>query len=161
MTDSLQQAVEARVESLGYEFVELERGGSKGRPLLRVRIDRPDSGPGQGVSLEDCTRVSRSLEEVLDGRPDLGERYVLEVSSPGLERPLLKRRDFERFAGQEVWVKGTQPLVGESKRIEGELLGLGESDGTEVVRLRLADGEEVAVPRARIARAQLIYRWGE
>jgi len=161
MIDSLQQAVEARVESLGYEFVELERGGSKTRPLLRVRIDRPDSGPGQGISLEDCTRVSRSLEEVLDGRPDVGERYVLEVSSPGLERPLVKRRDFERFAGREVWLKGPQPLVGESKRIEGELLGVAESDGTEVVRLRLASGEEVAVPRARISRAQLIYRWGE
>ncbi len=163
MIDSLEHAVEARVESLGYEFVELERGGTKARPLVRVRIDRPDSGPGpgQGVSLEDCTRVSRSLEEVLDGRPDLGERYVLEVSSPGLERPLLKRRDFERFAGREVWLKGQQPLVGESKRIEGELLGVAEADGTEVVRLRLASGEEVAVPRARIARAQLIYRWGE
>jgi ribosome maturation factor RimP len=161
MIDSLEQAVEARVESLGYEFVELERGGSRARPLLRVRIDRPDSGPGQGVSLQDCTRVSRSLEEVLDGRPDVGEHYVLEVSSPGLERPLVKRRDFERFAGHEVWLKGPQPLVGESKRVEGELLGVSESDGAEVVRLRLASGEEVAVPRARIARAQLIYRWGE
>jgi len=161
MTDSLEHAVEARVESLGYEFVELERGGSKARPLLRVRIDRLESGPGQGVSLEDCTRVSRSLEEVLDGRPDLGERYVLEVSSPGLERPLHKRRDYERFAGRQVWLKGSQPLAGNSKRIEGELLGLGEVDGTEIVRLRLASGEEVAVPRARIARAQLIYRWGD
>ncbi len=161
MIESLEHAVAARVESLGYEFVELERGGSKARPLLRVRIDRPDSETGQGVTLEDCTRVSRSLEDVLDGRPDLGERYVLEVSSPGLERPLIKRRDFERFAGREVWLKGPQPLVGENKRIEGELLGVSESDGVEVVRLRLASGEEVSVPRGRIARAQLIYRWGE
>lgn len=161
MSDALEQVVEARVESLGYEFVELERGGTRTRPVLRVRIDRPDSGPGQGVSIEDCTRVSRSLEDVLDGRPDIGDRYVLEVSSPGLERPLVKRRDYERFAGREVSVRGTQPLVEGSRRLEGELLGLAEQDGVEVVRLRLASGAEVAVPRDRIARAQLIFRWGE
>lgn len=161
MADSLEQVVEQRVESLGYEFVELERGGSRSRPLLRVRIDRPDSGPepGQGVSLEDCTRVSRALEDVLDGRADLGERYVLEVSSPGLERPLVKRRDFERFAGREVSLRGREPLAGDSRRVEGELLGVGESDGGETVRVRLASGEEVAIPRQRITRAQLVYRW--
>ncbi len=161
MADSLEQVVEERVESLGYEFVELERGGSRSRPLLRVRIDRPDSGPepGQGLSLEDCTRVSRALEDVLDGRPDLGERYVLEVSSPGLERPLIKRRDFERFAGREVSLRGREPLAGDSRRIEGELLGVSESEGRETVRVRLASGEEVAIPRERITRAQLVYRW--
>ncbi len=161
MTDTLEQAVAAQVEALGYEFVELERGGTRSRPLLRVRIDRPDSTPGHGVTLEDCTRVTRGLEDVLDGRADLGERYVLEVSSPGLERPLLTRRDFERFAGREVAVKGKDALVGDQKRVEGELLGITERDGVLAVRLRLASGEEVAVPRDRIARAQLIYRWGE
>ncbi len=161
MTDTLEQVVAARVEALGYEFVELERGGTRSRPLLRVRIDRPDSTPGHGVSLEDCTCVSRGLEEVLDARTDLGERYVLEVSSPGLERPLVRRRDFERFAGREVALKGKDALLGEQKRVEGELLGITERAGVEEVRLRLASGEEVAVPRDRIARAQLIYRWGE
>ncbi len=161
MTDTLEQVVAARVEALGYEFVELERGGTRTRPLLRVRIDRPDSSPGHGVSLEDCTRVSRGLEEVLDARTDLGERYVLEVSSPGLERPLVKRRDFERFAGREVALKGKDALVGDQKRVEGELLGITERAGVEEVLLRLASGEEVSVPRDRIARAQLIYRWGE
>lgn len=161
MSDSLDQVVGARVESLGYELVELERGGSRSRPVLRVRIDTPDSESGHGVTLADCTRVSRSLEEVLDGRPDVGERYVLEVSSPGLERPLVRRRDYERFAGREVSVKGTGPLVGESRRLEGVLLGLGESAGGEVVRLRLAGGDEVALPLDRIARAQLIFRWGD
>ena len=161
MTDTLEQVVAARVEALGYEFVELERGGTRSRPLLRVRIDRPDATPGQGVTIEDCTRVTRGLEEVLDGRADLGERYVLEVSSPGLERPLLRRRDFERFAGREVALKGKDALVGDQRRVEGELLGITERDGVEVVRLRLASGAEVAVPRDRIARAQLIYHWGE
>ncbi len=161
MADTLEQVVESRVESLGYEFVELERGGSRARPVLRVRIDLPDSGPGHGVSLEDCTRVSRSLEEVLDGRADLGDRYVLEVSSPGLERPLVKRRDFERFAGREVALKGREPLVGEERRIEGELLGITGEPGAELVRVRLASGAEVTVPRERITRAQLVFRWGE
>jgi ribosome maturation factor RimP len=161
MADTLEQVVESRVESLGYEFVELERGGSRARPLLRVRIDLPDSAPGHGVSLEDCGRVSRALEEVLDGRPDLSERYLLEVSSPGLERPLVKRRDFERFAGREVSLKGKEVLVGAERRLEGELLGISGEAGAESVRVRLASGEEVSVPRERITRAQLVFRWGD
>lgn len=161
MTDTLEQVVESRVESLGYEFVDLERGGSRARPVLRVRIDLPDSGPGHGVSLEDCTRVSRGLEEVLDGRADLGERYVLEVSSPGLERPLVKRRDFERFAGREVALKGKEPLVGDQRRIEGELLGITGEGGTAQVRIRVAEGTELSVPLDRITRAQLVFRWGD
>jgi ribosome maturation factor RimP len=159
MADTLAQLVEARVAALGFEFVELELGGSRTRPLLRVRIDRPDSEPGHGVSLEDCTRVSRDLERALDARPDLGERYVLEVSSPGLERPLVRRRDFERFAGREVSLRGSRGLVGDRHHLEGELLGLWEEGGAELVRIRLASGEEVAVPRDRITRAQLVFRW--
>jgi ribosome maturation factor RimP len=161
MTDALEQVVAARVESLGYELVELERGGSRARPLLRVRIDHPDSETGHGISVDDCAVVTRSLEQVLDGRADLGDRYVLEVSSPGLDRPLLTRRDFERFAGRQVSLKGTRPLLAENRRLEGELLGLVDEDGVELVRLRLAQGGEVAVPRSAIARAQLIFRWGD
>lgn len=157
--DSLEGELEARVEALGYEFVELERAGSKSRPILRVRIDLPDSRPGQGVTLEDCTRVARNLETFLDPLPELGGRYVLEVSSPGVERPLVRRRDFERFAGREVAIKGRGLLAGRARRLEGELLGVVEEDGEERIRLRLKDGEEVRIARDEIARAHLIYRW--
>lgn len=157
--DSLDARIEAQVERLGFEFVELERAGSRARPVLRVRIDRPDSEPGHGVTLSDCTAVSRALETFLDTEEALGGRYVLEVSSPGLERPLLRPRDFRRFAGREVALKGYAPLAERSRRLEGELLGLeGEGEDARVL-LRLQDGETVSVPRGDIARAHLIFRW--
>jgi ribosome maturation factor RimP len=156
---SLEAALEERTESLGFELVELERAGSKTRPVLRVRVDRPDAEPGQGVSLDDCARVSRALEAYLDGLPGMQPRYVLEVSSPGVERPLVRRRDFERFRGREVTLRGHAPLAGRGRRLQGELLGLEDGPDGEAVRLRLEDGEEVVVPREGIARAQLVFRW--
>jgi ribosome maturation factor RimP len=157
--DQLEEVLATRVESMGYEFVELERAGARSRPILRVRIDLPDSRPGHGVTVEDCARVTRELESYLDQQPELGGRYVLEVSSPGVERPLVRSRDFERFAGHEVAVRGGEILAGRARRLEGELLGLVEVDGEEQVRLRLNDGEVVTLPRAEITRAHLVYRW--
>jgi ribosome maturation factor RimP len=152
--------MERRLEEMGFELVELERAGSRARPILRVYIDRPDSRPGEpAVSIEDCTRVSRALEPWLDERADLSERYVLEVSSPGVERPLLAARDWRRFAGQRVAVRGSGPLAGGAKRLEGELLGVEGADGAERVRLRLEAGEEVEIPLADVERGNLVFRW--
>ena len=160
MDERLERELESRVEALGYEFVELERAGSKGRPILRVRIDVPGSAPGKGVSVEDCTKVSRALEAYLDEQSDLAENYMLEVSSPGIERPLVRAADYERFAGQEVAVKTSVPQ-GEKKqkRFEGELLGLAADGGPERIRLRLKSGDVLEIPRAQIARAHLVFRW--
>jgi ribosome maturation factor RimP len=159
MSEQLQREIERRVEALGYEFVELERAGSKARPILRLRVDVAGSAPGAGVSVEDCTRVSRALEQYLDESPDLAERYVLEVSSPGVERPLVRTADFLRFAGEDVAVKTTQKLPDGSKRVEGRLLGLVDVDGDEHIRLERADGSSVDIPRANVARANLVFRW--
>jgi ribosome maturation factor RimP len=164
MADDLERVVEARLEALGYELVELERLGSKSRPILRVRIDVAGGStgePGTGPLVDDLAKVSRSLEEHLDEAPDIAERYVLEVSSPGVERPLLRRRDFERFAGREVALKLSTRLEDGSKRVEGELLGLQEAGGREVIRIRRGggDGAELEIPRADVARAHLIFRW--
>ncbi|HSH44384.1 MAG TPA: ribosome maturation factor RimP [Longimicrobiales bacterium] len=162
MTDqSLEQVLEERTEALGFELVELERAGSKSRPVLRLRVDRPDSEPGRGISVGECARVSRALEEYLDALPSLPGNYVLEVSSPGVERPLVRRRDFDRFRGHEVAVKGYGPLAGRGRRLQGELLGLEDGPEGDMVRLRLEDGEEVRVPRDSIARAHLVFRWNE
>ena len=160
---SMDRELEARVEELGFEVVELERTGSKARPLLRLRIDKPDSEPGRGVTVDDCARVSRALEAYLDEGVVAGGRYTLEVSSPGVERPLVRDRDFVRFAGQRVAVKGYGPLRGKEKRLEGELLGLEpapEGDATGgLITIRLDDGEEARIPRSDIARAHLVFRW--
>lgn len=161
MSEQLDREIEARVEALGYEFVELERAGSKGRPILRLRVDVPGSAPGAGVSVEDCRKVSRAVEAYLDESPDVAERYVLEVSSPGVERPLVRTADFERFAGQEVAVKTTTKMANGSKRFQGELLGLVETDGEQHISLRMADGTVMDIPRANVARANLVFRWGD
>lgn len=159
--DRFEESIETRVEALGYEMVELERAGSASRPILRLRIDLPESAPGKGVTVEDCARVTRELEGFLDELPELGQRYVLEVSSPGIERPLVRRRDFERFAGREVALRGKSVLAGRARRLEGELVGLVEEGGAEMIRLRLNDGDVVDVPRSDVKRAHLVYRWDD
>lgn len=157
MADDLEREIERRVEEMGLELVELERAGDRRRPILRVYVDRPDSVPGQpGVSLDECTALSRALEPHLDARDDLAPNYVLEVSSPGVERPLVRPRDWERFAGQEVALRGKGTLAGRAKRLEGVLLG---PLGGDRVGLRLAGGEEVEVPLSEISRANLVFRW--
>jgi ribosome maturation factor RimP len=156
----LARDIESAVEEMGFELVELEVAGNRARPILRVYIDRPDSVPGQpSVSLEDCTTVSRRLQPGLDEREDLSESYVLEVSSPGVERPLTRPRDWRRFAGQEVAVRGRGALGGRAKRLEGELVGVEGGEGEERVRLRLAGGDEVEFPLVEVEKAHLVYRW--
>ncbi len=127
---------------------------------MRIRIDRPAGQSGEGITVDDCARVSRALEGWLDAMEAMPERYVLEVSSPGVDRPLRRPRDFERFVGQRVAVKGPAPLAGRATRLEGELLGLaGGGTGKERVCLRLPDGEEVEIPRNEITGAHLLFEW--
>jgi ribosome maturation factor RimP len=158
--DELFGWLESRVEALGFELVDLERAGDARRPILRLRIDRPDSTEESGVTLDDCVRVSRELEPYLDTEAALSPSYVLEVSSPGVERPLVRPRDWRRFAGREVVIKGRGTLAGRSSRLQGTLLGLaGEGDQEEQVELRLAEGDAVRFPLAEVKAANLVYRW--
>jgi ribosome maturation factor RimP len=153
--------IERQVEQMGFELVELEVAGNRARPILRVYLDRPDSVPGKpGVGTDDCAAVSRALKPMLDARDDLSDRYVLEVSSPGVERPLTRPRDWRRFAGHEVSVRGRGPLAGRARRLDGELLGLSDPDAGEVVGLRLPGGEEVRFPLTEVEKAHLVFRWG-
>jgi ribosome maturation factor RimP len=152
--------IEARVADLGYELVDVEWAGSTRRPIVRIRIDLAPERGQDSVSVDDCARVSRGLESWLDGLEAMPDRYVLEVSSPGVDRPLTKARDFERFAGSAVAVKGDEVLAGRARRLEGELLGLGrDGEGRETVLLRLPGGEQVEIPRSEIAGARLVFRW--
>lgn len=156
---SLTEELAQRVEALGFELVELEQAGDRRRPILRVYADRLDTAPGQpGISLDECTAISRALEPYLDAREDLASTYLLEVSSPGVERPLVRPRDWERFAGSEVAVRGKKVLAERERRLEGTLLGL-RGDASDHVGLRLPDGAEIEIPLADIDRGNLVYRW--
>jgi ribosome maturation factor RimP len=153
--------VEDRLERMGFELVEAGWVGSPRRPILRIRMDLPDSLPGEGgVSIDQCAEVSRELEPWLDAHPEVPERYVLEVSSPGVERPLTRPRDWERFKGNPALVKGRDFPGDLGNRLEGEILGLEEEEGGRTAALLLLDnGETVRIPLERIQKAHLIYRW--
>lgn len=153
MADAIETLVARELDALGYEVVELRRGGSKARPLLEVRMDRRD---GAKVTLEDCTRASRALEAQLEQAAVMGERYVLEVSSPGADRPLRTPAEWRRFVGRHAVV--TSPLVTGGKQ-EVEILAVDGGDGAEVAVLREARGREVQVPLADVTQARLAFHW--
>ncbi len=101
LTESLVEAFRTRLDALGFDLADLRIGGTPNRPLVQVRIDCPP----RNVTVEDCSRVSRALEQWLDAGGPLGNRYVLEVSSPGVERPVRWHRHWVQFVGREVNVK--------------------------------------------------------
>lgn len=158
--EDLTREIESGLDELGFELVEMEKAGSAARPILRLRIDRVGASDETSVSVADCATVSRALEARLEARPGIPPTYVLEVSSPGVERPLVRRRDFERFAGREVTLQGKHVLAGRSRKLQGELVGLRGEGRDELVALRLADGDEVEIPRAEVTRVNLVFRWG-
>src|SRR5581483_5084423 len=94
--DALEDVVGQELDAVGYDVIELRRGGTKSRPLIEVRIDRRDGGP---VTVDDCAKASRALEARLDGSDLVSPQYVLQVSSPG-ERPLRTAAEWRRFVGQ-------------------------------------------------------------
>ena len=153
----IEREAEGRLLDLGIDLVSMDWAGSRSRPVIRLRIERSPMGDPP-VTVDDCARVSRALESWLDEHDEIPERYVLEVSSPGIERPLTRPRDWERFAGKPVVVEGHGVLAERSPRLEAELLGL-DPEPEPTVRLRLGDGAEVGVPLADIKGAHLLFKW--
>ncbi|MBX3175543.1 MAG: hypothetical protein KF709_14105 [Gemmatimonadaceae bacterium] len=139
---------------LGLELVELRLGGSKGRPVLDVRIDRLDL---EKVQVGDCERASRAIEARLDGRPDLvPERYVLEVSSPGMERPLRSVAEWQRFVGRVASVN-SPALHG---RQELKIVAVEGEAGAESLRLRDdKKGTEHVIAFGDVIDARLVFQW--
>src|SRR3990172_8396494 len=112
----LRKLLEPGVVALGFDLVDVELAGSHHSPTLRVYIDGP-----AGVNVDDCARVSRQLSALLDVEDPLPGQYTLEVSSPGLDRPLVKPEDFKRFVGETIKVKMHVPLQGR-KNFSGKLV---------------------------------------
>lgn len=144
-------AIEAMIaptlEAMGYGLVRLRFTGG-GRQTLQVMAERHD---GAGMTVDDCAEISRTISALLDVEDPLPGAYLLEVSSPGIDRPLVRPADYQRFAGHEATIETGRPIAGR-KRFRGRLGGLVE-DG---VRLDLAEGEAVVVPLADIHRAKLV-----
>jgi ribosome maturation factor RimP len=165
----LEIVVEAELDSLGFDLVDLRRHGSRARPVIEIRIDRRD---GAQVTVDDCARVSRAIEQVLDaqGAVLVGERYELQVSSPGADRPLKTEQDWRRFVGRRAVVKSV--ALGGRREVE-----IAETNGTGddfVVTLRAVSrgGESASreavsekdLPAFRLAlsaieEARLTFHW--
>ena len=144
-SEAIRATVEPVVTGLGYELVGAEYGGGPGNGRLRVYIDTPG-----GVTLDDCAAVSEQLSVALDVDDPIPDSYVLEVSSPGLDRPLFERADFERFCGERVFVRLEQPLEGRRK-FKGLLVRVEGEDALVEI-----DGDTWRLPLAAVEQAHLI-----
>ena len=144
--EELRTIVRLPVEAMGYELVgvELFRKGASGL-VLRVYIDRED-----GITLDDCSAVSHQISGVLDVEDPISGAYTLEVSSPGLDRPLVRPNDFERFAGLEAKIELRESLNGR-RRYRGVLAGCADA----VVTIVTEDGT-AALPFDEIDNAKLV-----
>lgn len=142
--EQLRELLAPVVAGVGYQLWELEYMPRSGGGLLRLYIDSAN-----GISLDDCERVSRAVSETLDATDPIPGHYTLEVSSPGLDRVLRTREHFERFAGERVKLEMMQPIEGR-KRFAGRLLGVGASD----ITLELESGR-ISLPIEDIHRARL------
>jgi ribosome maturation factor RimP len=153
LSDSLVESFRLRLAPLGLDLADLRIGGTPQRPLVQVRIEwppGPDAPPRQ-VSVEDCATASRALEAWLDQDGPLGRRYVLEVSSPGLERPLRWHRHWVRFVGREV-----QATVAGLGRVRARIVAVPD-DATVILEPRGATPQRV--PLAGIRDARLAVDW--
>ena len=150
--EQLSDELEQRLATIGFEVVDVRKGGSGSRARLQVRIDWRDAAPGRKVTIEDCAAASRHLEAWLDASGALGERYVLEVSSPGMERPLRRLRQWTRFVGREVDVR-----LAERGRVRARIAGTDATAGT--VTLALQDGETITLAAGEARDATLVVDW--
>src|SRR5215813_8285717 len=147
--DRVRQLVQQVVEGQGYEFVEMEFKGAGNNSILRIFIDRPE-----GISHRDCELVSEQVGTVLDVEDLIPSSYTLEVSSPGLDRKLVKESDYTRFEGKLARIQTRIPL-NQQKVFRGRLQGL--RDGK--VRLELQGGDLFDIPLDVIQEARLEIDW--
>lgn len=146
LMERLSAIIDPTLEGMGYELVRVQLQGSR-RQTLQIMADRAD---GQNMTVDDCADISRALSAVLDVEDPIPGAYTLEVSSPGIDRPLTRRKDFEVWAGFDAKVEA-KGLVEGRKRFIGVLLGL---EGDDV--LLRCEGEELRIPFDMIGKAKLV-----
>ncbi len=160
VASDLEQRLEVLIAPIcrthGVECIQVKYGREPGGGLVRIMIERPeqqDQGTQGGIRLEDCVAVSRDVSVALDAHDVVPGRYRLEVTSPGLERPLLGAPDFERFKGHEVKLQTLSP-VEKRRRFQGVLRGLAGRD----VQLE-QDGQVIAIALDNVSKANLVYHF--
>ncbi|MBI1808918.1 MAG: ribosome maturation factor RimP [Gemmatimonadetes bacterium] len=156
MKQDLEPIVVAELDALELDLVELRVGGSRNRPVLDIRVDRRDL---QKVQVGDCERASRAIEARLDAVPGIiDSRYVLEVSSPGMERPLHSLADWRRFVGRRANVTSAK-LAAVGGRAEVEIVAVVGDEGDERIVVRDPKGTEQQLAMADVSEALLAFHW--
>jgi ribosome maturation factor RimP len=140
------ELIEPTVHDLGFEIVRVSMAGGQ-RPTLQVMVEPRAGGP---MTVEHCAELSHAISALLDVSDPIGGSYRLEVTSPGIDRPLVRRADFERFAGFEARLETALPIAGR-RRFRGRLAGVVDGE----VCLRLPDGEQ-RIPYDAVKKAKLV-----
>lgn len=138
--------VSGMIEKMGYELVDVEFVKEGPNWYLRIFIDKEG-----GVTIDDCEAVSKTLEKIFDEKDPIEQAYFLEISSPGIDRPLKKKEDFIKYNGEMVDVKLYKPYEG-SKEYTGKLVGYDENDGTVTIEV---DDKNIAFTKKEIAGIRL------
>ncbi len=141
----IEDIVQPTITGMGFELVRVAM--SRGGGTLQIMIEPADGRP---MDVEDCATLSRALSAVLDVEDPISGAYTLEVSSPGIDRPLTRPKDYTRWAGHLARIELAQPIDGR-RRFKGTLVGV--EDGA--VKLKLEDGQEASVPLSSVTRAKL------
>jgi ribosome maturation factor RimP len=146
-TARIETLIAPSLEAMGYRVVRIAVTGGRRAQVLQVMAERIDDRP---MSVEDCTELTHTVSALLDVADPIEHAYMLEVSSPGIDRPLVRREDYERFQGCEAKLELAAPIDGR-RRFQGKLLGV------EADRVKLGLGTEVVeLPLAHIQRAKLV-----
>ena len=149
-TNQMWDLLEPVVTGMGYELVEIEYNPSTRHGVLRIYIDHED-----GIQLDDCTDVSHQVSALLDVEDLIQGHYNLEVSSPGLDRPLTSIKDYQRFTGEIVKIKTGMAIDGR-RNFKGRLCGI-EGDEINIE----CDGQQFYLPLASIEKARLVPEFGD
>ena len=147
LNETLNELIEPICDEMGYDLVRLQLQGGNSRKVLQIMAERKDR---KAMTVDDCADLSRAISPVLDEKDPIEDNYTLEVSSPGIDRPLIKLDDFDRFKGFEAKVEALF-LINGRKRFSGRLQGI---DGSYVVLL--FEGDDVRIPFDQIAKAKLV-----
>ncbi len=145
-TKQIAAIIEPSLDAMGYRVVRVALLGAR-RATLQIMAERRDEA---AMSVEDCAQISRSISALLDVADPIVGTYDLEISSPGIDRPLVRPEDYDRFAGFEARIELSEPLSGR-KRFRGRLLGR----AGDAVRL-IGETGEVSLPLSAITRAKLV-----
>ncbi len=150
----LTSLIEPEAKALGLDLVRVKMFGGVSDPTLQVMAERPDT---RQLTIDDCADLSRRISDVLDkleeaGRDPIDHAYRLEVSSPGIDRPLTRLQDFADWAGHEARINLTEPTADNRKQLTGDLVGI---EG-EMITIDVRKHQEVTIPYAQVADAKLL-----